>query len=223
MAQSNNVIDMFSHKPKQQQVMITRIAPELDGLEMLYSNDSSEGRVFSLKVLCWALFSDGSVEGMVPWLDKLVPCTSLKDPLNGHWEGYFMPLSGDVFYDPPPHKITELNAALEYYDMDWQSPGDIVQEIPDILGTHGVFIHASTHEFHIAEISTWRLYHDGSVLGMLIDDEYVHDTPVLPGDNCLYAAQSHKDFRYFFQYRIANKIKDQDPDALAAMSLLIRP
>jgi hypothetical protein len=202
--------------------IITRIAPELDGLEMLYSNDNSEGQIYSLKILAWALYSDGSVEGLVPWLSNLIPCTSLQDPLNGHWEGYYIPLTGDVFSEPPEHKIAELHASQAYYDIDWNSPHDIVQEIPDTLGTHGAFIHAITHELRIAEISTWRLYHNGTISGMLVDEELVNRTPVLPRDKCLYEAQSHRDFRYFFQYRIANKIKNKDPEALEAMSLLLK-
>ena len=30
-----------------------------------------------------------------------------------------------------------------------------------------------------------------------------------------------KSFRYFFQHQIANKLKDEDPEALAAISLLV--
>jgi hypothetical protein len=46
------------------------------------------------------------------------------------------------------------------------------------------------------------------------------NTPVLPGDECLYAADKNKDFHYFFQHHIANKLKSNDPEALAAISLL---
>ena len=39
----DNVIDLFSRKPvaKNEGERIIRIAPELDGLEMLYSNDAN--------------------------------------------------------------------------------------------------------------------------------------------------------------------------------------
>jgi hypothetical protein len=37
----------------------------------------------------------------------------------------------------------------------------------------------------------------------------------------LYAAQTYENFRYFFQHQIANKIKAQDPEALAAISMLV--
>ena len=63
-----------------------RLAPEYDGLEMIYSNESNPTKLFSIKVLCWGLQSDGEVVGLVPWLDKIVPCNQIQDPLNGRWE-----------------------------------------------------------------------------------------------------------------------------------------
>ncbi len=56
---------------------------------------------------------------------------------------------------------------------------------------------------------------------MLTDQTKVVSTPVLPGDECLYEAQAHENFRYFFQHQIANKIKAEDPEALAAISMLV--
>jgi len=61
---------------------------------------------------------------------------------------------------------------------------------------------------------------DGTMEAMLIDEDKVINTPVLPGDSCLYAADKSKDFRYFFQHHIANQLKSQDPEAIAAISLL---
>ena len=53
----DNVIDFFSGKPVSElhDERIVRLAPELDGLEMLYSNDASQGRLFSLQVMSWGL------------------------------------------------------------------------------------------------------------------------------------------------------------------------
>ncbi len=53
-----------------------------------------------------------------------------------------------------------------------------------------------------------------------LNEEKKVTTPVLPGDDCLYAASTSCEFRYFFQHNIANKIKNKDPDAMAAISLL---
>ena len=76
------------------------------------------------------------------------------------------------------------------------------------------------HSITLKEIISWRLLSDGSMEAMLVDENKVVSTPILPGDDCLYAEDKSEDFRYFFQHHIANKIKSQDPDALAAMSLL---
>ena len=36
---------------------------------------------FLLKVLAWGLRSNGEVVGLVPWLDELVACDEINDPL----------------------------------------------------------------------------------------------------------------------------------------------
>lgn len=217
-----NVYDIFSGQSLDgDQKRVLRISPELDGMEMLYSNDTSPSKLYSLKIVCWALREDGEVVGLVPWLNDLMACTEINDPLNGRWEGYRDPGINEVFYVPPTHKIIELESTSEYYEYQAEKPTDIIQEIPDTIGTHAVLTNNGFRSFSLIEVLSWRLQADGSVKGMLIDDSKVTSTPVLTGDNCLYAAQSHANFRYFFQHRIANKIKEQDPEALAAISLLI--
>ena len=75
----------------------------------------------------------------------------------------------------------------------------------------------------LIEVTSWRLLANGDLQGMLVDESKVKTTPVLLGDPSLYSAQSDPNFKYFFQHRIANKIKEQDPEALAAISLLMDP
>ena len=67
----DNVIDLFTGKPYSQRRYhrVIRLAPEMDGLEMVYSNQAHPDKFFSLKILCWALKADGDVVGMVPWLN----------------------------------------------------------------------------------------------------------------------------------------------------------
>jgi len=89
-----------------------------------------------------------------------------------------------------------------------------------MIGTHAVFTQDHFETFTIQEVHSWRLYSDGSVLAMAVEEDDVHSTPVLPGDDCLYSVQHRKDFHYFFQHSIANKLKARDPDALAAMAHL---
>lgn len=220
---TDNVIDFFTGKSYSERFnqRFIRIAPELDGLEMIYSNESHPDKLFSIKLLCWGLRESGEVVGLVPWLDKIVPCPEIQDPLNGRWEGYYDSGVDEIFFDAPLHKALELETAAEYYRYECDSEEDIIQEIPDTIGTHGVLSQDGFKTLTLKEVVSWRLYHNGAISGMLIDDDKVSNTPVLPGDDCLYPADQHQDFRYFFQHHIANKIKSQDPEALAAISMLV--
>lgn len=219
----DNVIDLFTGKPytSLSDSRFIRLAPELDGLEMLYSNEASGEKLFSLKILCWALRADGEVVGLVPWLDDIIACPDIEDPLNGTFEGYYDPGIDELFFEPPIHKVVEVETAAEYYDYQCEHPNDIVQEIPDTIGTHAVLSDTGFRSLILQEVVSWRLHNDGSICGMIVDEKKVESTPVLPGDNCLYPAQVHSAFRYFFQHHIANKIKSEDPEALAAISLLV--
>ncbi len=219
----DNVVDIFSGRPvaddKEQRII--RLSPELDGLEMLYLNDTSDGRMFSLQILCWGLKENGEVIGLVPWLNQIVSCTDLCDPLNGHWQGYYDPGIDETFNEPPLHKIVELETAADYYEYLCENPSDIIQEVPDTIGTHVILSSDGFQNVTLAEVISWRLYFDGSIVGMLADDDKVLSTPILPGDDCLYPAEENPNFKYFFQHHIANKIKSKDPEAIAAISLLV--
>jgi len=220
---TDNVVDLFTGKAYSSPLnrRIIRLAPELDGLEMIYSNESHPEKLFSVKVLCWALRADGEVVGLVPWLDDIMPCTEIQDPLNGHWEGYYDSGIDEVFFEAPIHKVLELETAAEYYDFECDTERDVIQEIPDTIGTHAVLSTDGFKNIVLKEVVSWRLLNDGNIESMLIDDDKVIDTPVLPGDESLYAAKSDAAFRYFFQHHIANKIKARDPEALAAISMLV--
>lgn len=222
---TDNVIDLFTGKsylsPCSQRFV--RLAPELDGLEMLYSNDAHPQKFFSIKVLCWGLKEDGEVVGLVPWLDRLTPCPDIKDPLNGQWEGYFDPGIDEVFYEAPIHKALELETAADYYDYACEQDTDVVQEIPDVIGTHAVFSNDSFKTLSLKAVVSWRLFHSGRIHGLVVDDDKVVETPVLPGDDSLYSAETASEFHYYFQHNIANKIKARDPEALAAISVLSEP
>ncbi|WP_185231560.1 hypothetical protein [Teredinibacter franksiae] len=220
---SDNVIDLFSGSPYSSvnDSRVIRLAPELDGLEMLYSNEASGDKYFSLKILCWGLRANGEVVGMVPWLNDLVACPDIEDPLNGAWEGYYDPGIDEMFFDAPIHKIVEVETAAEYYELECENANDVVQEVPDIIGTHAVLTGKNENSLTLQEVVSWRLFFDGTICGMLVDENKVESTPVLPGDSCLYPAQTQERFRYFFQHHIANKIKSQDPEAMAAISMLV--
>jgi len=219
---SANVIDLFTRQPYSDPFhhRFIRLSPELDGLEMLYSNEAHPDRLFSIKVLCWGLRADGEIVGLVPWLDRLTPCPEISDPLNGQWEGYYDPGIDELFDEPPLHKVMELEAAAEYYDYECDDAAEPVQEIPDTIGTHAVLSGDGFKTLNLREVVSWRLLFDGTIQGMVADPEKVRETPVLPGDSSLFAAESHGEFRYYFQHHIANKIKARDPEALQAIAQL---
>ncbi len=218
-----NIYDIFTGEAwsEQKNKRFIRLAPEMDGLEMLYTNDLHPDKLFTLKILCWGLRENGEVEGLVPWLDSVLPCTQIDDPLHGSWQGFFDPGIEQVFFDAPDHKIAELSTAADYYQFDCESDQDIVQEIPDTIGTHAVFSNDSFSSITLAEVVSWQLKHNGSLSATLINEDMVSATPVLPGDPCLIRADERKDFQYFFQHHIANKLKEKDPEAIAAIASLI--
>ena len=219
---NDNVIDIFTRKPLSDlsNNRIIRVAAELDGLEILYSNSENPDKLFSVKVLAWGLKVSGEVVGLVPWLDKLVACDEINDPLNGQWQGYYDQGVDQLFFNAPLHKVVELETAADYYDYQCDSEQDVIQEVPDTIGTHAVLSADKFKSITLKEVVSWRLRQDGSISAMLIDDSKMVSTPVLPGDDCLFESEGCDDFHYFFQHHIANKIKAQDPDALAAISIL---
>lgn len=223
----HNVVDLFTGQPysPENTHRIIRIAPELDGLEMLYSNKSNNHKLYSIKILCWALREDGDVIGLVPWLEDISPCTEINDALSGHWEGYYDPRYDDIFFEAPIHKVLELETAAEYYDCNEgdllpEEQNSVIQELPDTIGTHAVLSDDGFNSITLKEVVSWQLLASGKLQGMLINDDKVASTPVLPGDTCLYPAKEDPSFCYYFQHHIANKIKAKDPEALAAISAL---
>ena len=219
----SNVIDLFTRKPLDEvnHHQIIRLAPELDGMEMLYSNDANPGKLFSMKILCWALMKDGSVDALIPWLNRVVPARELDDPLNGHWEGYFDKVHEQAFFEVPQYKVTELESALSYFPAVESEETLVVQEIPDTIGTHAILTENQFKTIVLVNVTSWRLYSNGQIHAMIADEKKVENTPILPGDESLFAAQEHQDFHYFFHYVIANKIKHGDAQALAAFTHLI--
>ncbi len=219
----DNVFDLFSGRllSELSGEQLIRLAPEHDGLSMLYSNrHTSPHKLYAMKIAAWGLCADGSVVGLVPWLNRFTPCPDLDDPETGQWEGYYNPTTDTIFFEAPAHKVVELEYAADFFDARPDNPNPVVQEIPDTIGTHAMLVGDDNQTLILTEVLSWRLLNDGSVEAMLIDENGVHETPVLPGDGCLYAARNNPRFRYFFQHHIANQIKSEDPSAMAAIAML---
>ena len=219
---SDNVVNIFTGQTWSPTLdsQFIRLAPELDGLEMLYTNSAHPDTSFSIKILCWGLRENGDIVGLVPWLNNITPCPDISDPLDGKWEGYYDPGTEELFHDAPLHKALELEMAAEYYECDYENKDDVVQEIPDSIGTHAVFSNDGFKTLRLKEVVSWQLLNNGEIHALVADEKKVETTPVLPGDPSLYAADTDGEFRYFFQHHIANKIKAKDPEALAAIAIL---
>ncbi len=219
---NNKVVSIFDAKslhPPQNPII--RIAPELDGLEMLYNNCNSENKLYSLKIAGWALRADGCVQGLVPWLNELMPCTEINDPLDGQWQGYRYPSGKQVFYEAPPYKESELKAAAKHYSPQGCEKIS-TQEIPDCIGTHAALTDNGFKTLTLIEIHSWKLDERGQVHAHFADNRFTSNEPSIPAEvPSLISSECHPDFKYFFQHQMATKIKNQDPEALAAISLLI--
>ena len=219
---ADNVIDLFSHKPLKaaNTERIIRISPEYDGLSMLYASHKTSSKLYAMRILCWGLRDNGEVVGMVPWLNKVVPCDELDDPHIGKYEAYYNTATEEIFYQAPPHKVMELETAADCFDAGTCATDAVMQEIPDTIGTHAMLNADDDGTIILTEVLSWKLLGSGHLQAMLIDEQKVKATPVLPGDPCLYPAEQNPDFRYFFQHHVANQIKSEDPEALAAIAML---
>lgn len=220
---ADNVVDIHTRQAwtEARNRRFIRLAPEMDGLEMLYTNELHPEKLFSVKILCWGLRANGDIVGLAPWLNRIQACPDIDDPLHGTWQGYFDPGIEDVFFKAPEHKMLELDGAADYYQYDCKSEDDVVQEIPDVIGTHAVLSDDGFSSITLSEVVSWELRHSGEIYAMLINEAKVTTTPVLPGDECLYSAAQNPSFQYFFQHNIANKLKKKDPEAIAAIALLM--
>lgn len=215
---THKVVSIFSRQ--QEQLSIARLVPEFDGIEVLYSDSRHPDLLFALKALAWARCRDGSTHALVPWMQEPVIDDQLSNPRSSQWEGYRFADTKVLFTQPPAYKTAALDAADLYFSDAVADNTDILQEIPDTIGTHVVLSQPGEKALAMHEVVSWRLLNNGQVEATIADINRITTTPVLPGDACLIAVQQLPEFRYFFQYGIANRIKQKDPEALAAIAML---
>lgn len=216
----SRVVSLDRHR-WQKHAPVLRLSPEYDGIQLLYSNDRHSHKLFALSILAWALRADDSVVALLPWLDRLTTASELADPLNGRWEGFRLPGDDRVFTEVPEYKACELRAASRFFNHHSASPTP--REIPDTIGTHVLLSADGFRSIRLQEVVSWRLNTRGRIDAMIVDEDQATRTPVLPGDVSLIPATQDPDFRYFFQYAIANRIKERDPETLAAIAQLCEP
>ncbi|MDN6296537.1 MAG: hypothetical protein L0J54_00750 [Halomonas sp.] len=221
---SAQVIDLETVRQRHQaQQQLVRLAPELDGLEMLYQLEANTDTCYGIPILAWGLNQDGSVVGLVPWLATLTPCQHINSQENGRFVGYRDPETEEIFTAPPEHKYDELLAAANYFEYEASSGVTLIQQLPDTQGTHALCMDTPDAPWQMKPVYGWSLYSDGSIDALLVDENQVTMTPVLLGDDCLYNARTHHPRLYFFQRHIANRILEEDPATLEALALMVVP
>jgi hypothetical protein len=219
---SAQVIDLETVRQRQQaQKFLVRLAPELDGLEMVYQLAASPETYYGMPILAWGLREDGSIIGLVPWMETLAACHDLNSQENGYFVGYRDPETEEIFDAPPDHKYHELVAAAEYFDYEASGDVTLIQQIPDTLGTHALCMSHPNSPWHMKPVYGWRLYSDGSLDALLADEQKAAMAPILLGDKCLYSAHARHQTVYFFQRHIANRILEEDPTTLDALAMMV--
>ncbi len=218
------VIDLETMRQRQQaRKRLIRLAPELDGLEMVYQLPDDAESYYGMPLLAWGLREDGDVVGLVPWMERLTPCQALDDPEHGHFVGYRDPETEELFDLPPEHKVLELEQAAAYFDYEETESPTLIQQLPETQGTHALCMDGGDAPWQLKQVFGWRLYSDGAVEALLADEQLVESTPILPGDACLYPGHSRHQVVYFFQRQIANRIRREDPATLEALALMVMP
>ncbi|WP_404345348.1 hypothetical protein [Vreelandella venusta] len=221
---SAQVIDLETVRQRQQaRKYLVRLAPELDGLEMVYQLAASPDTYYGLPILAWGLREDGNVVGLVPWMESLAACHELDSHESGFFVGYRDPETDEIFELPPDHKYDELSAAASYFEYEASSDITLIQQLPDTLGTHALCMNHPNAPWHMKPVYGWRLYSDGSIEAMVADEQKATMTPILLGDKCLYDAHSRHQTVYFFQRHIANRILEEDPATLEALAMMVVP
>ncbi|MAX33186.1 MULTISPECIES: hypothetical protein [Halomonadaceae] len=222
MSRPAQVIDLDTMRKRQRaKKRLVRLSPELDGLEMLYHLASDPETLYGMPLLAWGMREDGEVVGLVPWMEALTPCHQLDDPQFGHFIGYRDPETDEVFHSAPDHKVFELEHAAAYFDYEETLESTLIQQLPDTLGTHALCMDSEDEPWQLKQVFGWRLYNNGEIEALLVDEELVESTPVVAGDPCLYPGHSRHQVVYFFQRVIANRIKQEDTATLEALALMI--
>jgi hypothetical protein len=221
-SRSAQVIDLETMRQRQQaRKRLIRLAPELDGLEMVYQLPDEPDAYYGMPLLAWGLREDGDIVGLVPWMERLTPCQALDDPAQGHFVGYRDPETEELFEQPPEHKVLELEQAAAYFDYEDTESPTLIQQLPETQGTHALCMDTGDAPWQLKQVFGWRLYSDGAVEALLADERRIESTPILPGDACLYPGHSRHRVVYFFQRQIANRIRREDPATLEALALMV--
>jgi len=215
---SAKIIPFPLRPARTEQHRILRVSPEYEGLCLLYAHHAlSRDKLYAVKILAWARLANGQNAAILPWLNGVSRCVDLNDPHSGLAQGYYDPRTSRHFSETPPHHIAALDAMSQYPQ---NAGANIVQEIPDLIGSHAALL-GDGQQFLLEPVISWRLDTDGTLEALVADLSLAHHSPILTNDECLYPVQQKTNFRYFFQYHIANQIKAGGQIATRALSQLL--
>ena len=196
------------------------VSPAYEGHCLLYSHHAlSRDKLYAIRILCWARLADGRNVAVVPWLHDISHCRQLNDADTGLAEGYYDPATDTRFDTPPSHHLAALDALCAQTAP--LSASQVLQEIPDMIGSHAAIL-SENDELVLEPVVSWQLRGDGRLQAMLADPARITQQPVLPGDPCLYVADHDSGLRYYFQYHIANQIKNGGAMSTRILGQLIR-
>lgn len=238
---NNNVINLFTGQSivEPTQSSIIQICPENSGIKMLYANHNKPERLISVPVLCWGIRNDGETVGIVPWIGEIRDCTRIEETHDISWEGYYLESTGTIFSAPPEPMVAQLATAMRFIpdnkkgepknplpnnplpNKGSDDEKNVAQEIPDLIGTHALIINADAQSLLLTPVVSWALDEVGEIHGMLVNEDTVEKTPVIPGDDCLYSAASNPKFCCYFQREIAEQIRLGHPETIEAIEKLL--
>ncbi len=217
------ILPFPAQRSKAEQRKILRLSPEYDGQCLLYKHQAlSSEKLYAIRILCWARLADGRTVALVPWLGGVSRCIDLDNPQTGQASGYYDPKTERCYSAVPNHHITALDTVLENAPPSRTTNSQAVQEIPDMIGSHAAILN-DEQEYVLESVVSWQLCDNGEMKAMLADPKKITQLPVLAGDPCLYAAQDNSGFRYYFQYHIANQIKNGGAMSTRALNKLLHP
>ena len=179
---------------------IVRIAPENDGIYMLYSSELDEDTICSLPIACWALLDDMSVIGMVIWIDSVVFVDKMSSNISIKFEGYSDPVTGEISFESPEYKKIELTSAYDFYKNDVIEEG-YIQIIPDNTYAHSV---------HVIDNKP-KLYR---VTDIALDVDGIVDCIACLGVSCpIESVKYIEGFKFIANYNAVSDVIEGDEDA----------
>lgn len=187
-----------------------RLAPELDDFQILYRNSRHHSKLYALDIVGWVLMSDGRVDALVPWMNRLQLARQIDDPLCGHWEGYYLPTTELILEEPPSFKVAELQSAADFFGLCEIDHHVCPQALPDTSGTWALLYDSAHHRLKLEPVARWILEENGELHGELFADQRTPDA--------ILDLSHHPEFRYFLHESAVQQLMEGGDEAFNALA-----